>query len=68
VAQVRSVKAIRDGDFKVPALKKYKGTQPAAAPAPQYAQPYAAQPQPYNSPLQPPQQWAELEDDGELPF
>lgn len=71
VAQVRSVKAIRDGDFKVPALKKHKGAPPAPAPASQYApqyaqpQPYAAQPQAYNAP---PQQWAELEDDGELPF
>lgn len=64
VAQVRSVKAIRDGDFKVPALKKYKGAPPAPAPANQYAPQYA-QPQPYNAP---PQQWAELEDDGELPF
>lgn len=66
VAQVRSVKAIRDGDFKVPALKKYKGDPPAPAPASQYAQPYAAQPQPYNAP--PLNEFAELEDDGELPF
>ena len=71
VAQVRSVKAIRDGDFKVPELKKYKPKD--NAPAPAYGAPQYAQPQPYNAPQyaqpQPYNDFAELnDDDGVLPF
>jgi hypothetical protein len=71
VAQTRSVKAIRDGDFKVPELKKYKPKD--NAPAPAYGAPQYAQSQPYNAPQyaqpQPYNDFAELnDDDGELPF
>lgn len=58
VAQTRSVKAIRDGEFKAPALKKLKEAAP---------QQTSYQPQPYAAAAA--QSWQPLnDDDGELPF
>jgi len=67
VAQVRSVDAIRKGDFKVPGLKKYKETGSAPAAQRTQPQPYAAQPrqQVVNGYVP---QWQALPDDGDLPF
>ena len=62
VDQKRAAQSIQQGDFKIPELKKYKPkASDKSTPAPQYAQP-----QPYNAP--PLNEFAELEDDGELPF
>lgn len=54
VAQVRSIKAIRDKDFKVPELKKYQPDGSAAAP--DYAAPDYVPPRPYAQPSQVTQQ------------
>ena len=71
VAAVRSVKAIQDGDFKVPALKKLGSPNQPAAPAPAPQRGYgSAQPapsgygysQPYGGGFVP------LPDESDIPF